>query len=127
VGSLVLMVPVSWAYMATRGKPRKSMLRTIIALPIAVAGIVTIVQHSLALAFSLAGIVAGVRFRTTLKNTMDALFIFIAIGVGLSAGIEALEIGLVVTIFFNYVTLSLAGLDFGAASEDEEVEPVAEV
>jgi hypothetical protein len=100
--SLVLMVPVSWVYTASR--PSEKIRRPI-------------VQHNLALAFSLAGIVAGVRFRTTLKNTMDALFIFIAIGVGLAAGVGALEIAAVVTIFFNYLVLALAQMSFKGPSE----------
>jgi len=117
--SLVLMIPVSWVYAASRPseKIRRPIVQTMIALPVAVSGIVTIVQHNLALAFSLAGIVAGVRFRTTLKNTMDALFIFIAIGVGLAAGVGALEIAAVVTIFFNYLVLALAQMSFKGPTE----------
>lgn len=72
-----------------------------------VAGIVTVVQHSLALAFSLAGIVAGVRFRRTLSDTFDTLFIFVAIGVGIAAGVGSIEIAAVMTVFFNYSTLSI--------------------
>ena len=78
-----------------------------------------IVQNSLALAlalalaFSLAGIVAGVRFRLTLNDTLDAIYIFVAIGVGLAAGTEALEIGLVATVFFNYVILACWELEYG--------------
>ena len=70
-------------------------------------------QNSLALAFSLAGIVAGVRFRLTLDDTLDASYIFVAIAVGLAAGIEALEIGIVLTIFFNYFVLVFWELDYG--------------
>jgi len=65
------------------------------------------------LAFSLAGIVAGVRFRLTLDDTLDAIYIFAAIGAGLAAGIEALEIAAVVTILFNYVVLLFWELDYG--------------
>ena len=64
-----------------------------------------VVQHSLALAFSLAGIVAGVQFRRALSDTFDTLFIFVAIAVGIAAGIKALDIALVLTVFFNFATL----------------------
>jgi hypothetical protein len=83
-------------------------------LPIAVRSIVVIVSHSLALAFGLAGIVGGVRFRNTLKSSGDALFILAAIGIGLAAGIGALEIALVMTVVFNYCFLLLWLTDFGA-------------
>jgi hypothetical protein len=74
-------------------------------LPGIVAAIVLVVQHSLALAFSLAGIVAGVQFRRALQDTYDALFILVAIGTGLAAGVQALEIAAVLTVFFCYATL----------------------
>jgi len=113
-GTLALMLPVAWGYMGSRRTVGydQSVAKTTVLLPIAVAGIVIIVQHSLALAFSLAGIVAGVRFRNTLKDTGDALYIFASIGVGLAAGIGALGIAAVVSIFFNYTSLVLWKLNF---------------
>ncbi|MBT7502942.1 MAG: hypothetical protein HN645_08475, partial [Gemmatimonadales bacterium] len=69
VGALAIMVPVTWVYMVTRRHRgyHESVVHTLLILPIAVTGIVMIVQNSVALAFSLAGIVAAVRFRTTLE------------------------------------------------------------
>lgn len=115
VGVIALMEPVAWVYMGARrrrGREQAFML-TLLLLPVVVAGIVLIVQNSLALAFSLAGIVAGVRFRLTLDDTLDACYIFVAIAVGLSAGIEALEIAVVITVFFNYFVLIFWELDYG--------------
>jgi hypothetical protein len=66
----------------------QSLLQSMIILPIAVTGIVLVVHNSLALTFSLTGVVAGVRYRNTLKSTADSLFIFMSVGVGLSAGIR---------------------------------------
>ena len=115
-GALVLMLPVSWVFMGTRRRAGydPSLANTILILPIAVAGIVIIVQNSLPLAFSLAGVVAVIRFRTTLKDTADALFLFVAIGVGLAAGIGALWIAVVISLFFNYTILLAWKLDFGS-------------
>ena len=115
-GALLTILPVSWTYMACRVRKDydQSLVETIIILPIAVTAIVVIVHNSLALAFSLAGIVGGVRFRNTLKSSGDALFILLAIGIGLSAGIGAIEIALVMSIFFNYAFLALWTSDYGA-------------
>lgn len=68
IGVFILMEPVAWIYMGARRRKgrEQSFVLTILLLPMVVAGIVMIVQNSLALAFSLAGIVAGVRFRLTL-------------------------------------------------------------
>jgi len=115
-GAILTVLPVSWTYMACRSHKEydQSLVETIMVLPIAVTSIVIIVHNSLALAFSLAGIVGGVRFRNTLKSSGDALYILLAIGIGLSAGIGALEIALVMSMLFNYVFLVLWATDYGA-------------
>ena len=119
IGAVALMVPVSWTYMAVRSKAKmdQSLLETILILPIAVTGIVLIVHNSLAMAFSLAGVVAGVRYRYSLKSTADSLFIFMAVGVGLSAGIGMLIIGAVMSMIFCYAFFLLWKLNYGFREE----------
>jgi hypothetical protein len=92
-GALLLMLPVAWAYVATRlrKKVESSVVTTIVVMPIAVAAILVIVQDSLAVAFSLAGIAGLVRFRNALDDTRDAMYVVIAIAVGLGAGVGTLE------------------------------------
>ena len=85
LGVIQVMLPVTWVYLKIRAKLDQSLVETMLILPVVVAGVVIIVQNSLALAFSLAGIVASVRFRNTLKNTGDSLFIFASIGSGPSS------------------------------------------
>ena len=118
---LVLMLPVSWVYMGTRrhASVDQSIVQAMIILPIAVAGIVMIVHDSIALAFSLAGIVAAVRFRNSLRETRDALYIFAAIGVGLACGTGALGIAALVSMVLNYVILILWRSDYGECSQAE--------
>jgi hypothetical protein len=103
----LLMLPVSWVYKGIHRNSEHdhSLDETALILPGVVAALVLVVQHSLALAFSLAGIVAGVHFRRALQDTFDALFILVAIGAGMAAGVAALEITAVLTVFFAYSTL----------------------
>jgi hypothetical protein len=117
--TLVLMLPVSWVYRAihTDSIYDHSIDTTTLVLPAVVAGIVTVVQHSLALAFSLAGIVAGVRFRRALNDTFDTLFILASIGVGIAAGIKSLEIAVVLTVFFNYAAIGVCAFGDGLESQ----------
>lgn len=107
IGVWLLMLPVSWVHKGIHqvNSADHSLDETVLILPGVVAAIVLVVQHSLALAFSLAGIVAGVQFRRALQETFDALFILVAIGTGIAAGVKALEIALVLTVFFSYATL----------------------
>ena len=115
IGALLAALPVSWVYMGVRDDEDydQSLINTIIVLPMVVTGIVIIVQNSLALAFSLAGIAGAVRFRNSLKSSGDALFILLAVAIGLSAGIGAVELAAVVTIAFNYCFMALWITEFG--------------
>lgn len=136
-GAVLTTIPVTWTYMASRNRAEydQALVETMIVLPIAVTAIVVMVHNSLALAFSLAGIVGGVRFRNTLKSSGDAIYILLAIAIGLAAGIGALEIALVMTVMFNYAFGLLWMADYGAkdgthrylrAAETEAARPNAE-
>jgi polyphosphate kinase len=115
LGSLALVLPIAWVYMVTRRESRydQALVHTLVMLPIAVTGIVVIVQSSLALAFSLAGIVAAVRFRNTLQDTKDAVYVFLAIGIGLASGVQVLPVALIVSAVFNVVILMLWQFEIG--------------
>ncbi len=115
VGALIVTVPISWAYFITSRARRidQSFLQTIIILPVVVTGIAMIVVNSIALAFSLAGVVAAVRFRFTLDQPSDAMYIFVAIGIGLGAGIGAVSIAAVISFTFVIATLVIWKLEYG--------------
>jgi hypothetical protein len=109
VGALLLMLPIAWAYVATRERKKvdHSVVATITLLPIAVAAILVIVQDSLAVAFSLAGIAGLVRFRSALDDTKDAMYVFVAIAVGLGAGVGTMEAAAVLAGLYNLVAVTL--------------------
>jgi hypothetical protein len=115
VGAFLTALPVSWTYMSIRHGEEydQSLISTIIILPLIVTGIVVIVQNSLALAFSLAGIAGAVRFKNSLKSSGDALFILLSVGIGLSAGIGAVELAVVMSVAFNYGFLALWFTEYG--------------
>ena len=132
LATLALMLPVTWVYMSARRTKRhnQAVVETLIILPIVVAAIVLIVRNSLALAFSLAGVVAAVRFRTTLRDTRDTVFIFLAIGIGFATGVQVITVGAVASIIFNLVLLFIWRYDFGrnalapTASSQQWAEPL---
>lgn len=115
LGALALIIPVAGVYMRIkRLQYDPALVRSVVILPIVVAGIALVVKNSLALAFSLAGIVAAVRFRNTLKDPRDAVYIFLVIAIGLSAGVQALDVALVMSIIFNFVVLILWHFNIGS-------------
>jgi hypothetical protein len=121
LGALIIMLPVGWVYIITRQRRGydQAVVHTLLILPIAVASIAVIVKDSAALAFSLVGIVAAVRFRSTLKDTRDAVYVFVAIAVGLACGVRALPAAAVSSLVFNVVILVLWKFEVGNIYADQ--------
>ena len=116
LASIALSLPVAWVYLLTRAKRgyQQSVVQLLIILPLVVSGIVLLVKYSITLAFSLAGIVAAVRFRNTLDDSKDAVYVFLATALGLAAAVN-LPVAAVVSILFNVTVLVLWYSDFGNA------------
>ena len=108
-------LPITWVYRWTR--PRKkynqSFAHTLLVIPISIALVVFLVKGSLALAFSLAGIVAAVRFRTSLEEPMDAVYMFMAIGIGLAAGTQLTTVAYLASLIFVIISLGVWKSNFG--------------
>ena len=115
VGSTLLMLPVAWIYTMTRQKRgyQQSIVQTLVILPAVVAGVVILVKNSLALAFSLAGIVAAMNFRARLRDSKDMVYVFLAMVIGLAAGVQIITVALAVSMIFNVIIIILAWTDFG--------------
>jgi len=110
IAILIFTVPLAWVYDATQSihKHRHNpLIETLYLLPIVVASVVVIVQNSIALAFSLVGIVAAVRFRNSLKSPTDAVFVFAALAIGLAGGVSEIGIAGVASMFFGLTVLGL--------------------
>src|SRR6185369_12044901 len=114
IGAVLLALPVAWIYTLTREKRgyQQSVVQTLMILPPLVAGVVVLVKYSVALAFSLAGIVAAVKFRNTLDDSKDAVYVFLATAIGLAAAVD-IPVATVISILFNATMLVLWYSDFG--------------
>ena len=119
IAAFLLVLPLAFVYVRTRTRLKfdHSLIQTVIVLPIVVTAILVVVRDSLALAFSLAGIVAAVRFRNTLKESGDAVYIFGSIGIGFASGIHAISVAGVLSVVFVVVELALWKFDFSAEFE----------
>jgi hypothetical protein len=120
-GTILIMLPISWTYSATKftSGPPKGFVRALIVLPICASTVVLLIQNSLALAFGLAALVAAVRFRVTLDEAIDGIYIFAAICVGLAAGIGYLGVAAVMAMFFCLTNAVLWGMNYGKNPIDE--------
>jgi len=114
LGALALALPLAWVFVITRRRKgfSQSIVHTLLILPIAVAGIMVVVQNSLPLAFALAGI-AALRFRNTLDDTKDAIYLFVATGIGISAAADQFDVGLGLSFLFNATIVVLWWTNYG--------------
>lgn len=128
LAALALVIPVAYVYMVTKRRRGydQSVVQTVIILPLAVAGTVILVQNSIALAFALGAVMAAVRFRNTLKDTKDTVYIFLALAVGVAAGVFAPSVAATMSIAFNLVVLALWYFNVGNIYVDQRgrVEPL---
>ena len=125
--TLLIMVPIVWVYRAsqvgiTNKKKDVTVLETLVVLPVIITGIVLIIQNSIALAFGLAGIVAGVQYRNRLALSVDAAYLFAAIAIGLASGIEAVGIGMITGLWFcmTLIVIRILGLSAPVPSPPEQ-------
>ncbi|HYC52249.1 MAG TPA: DUF4956 domain-containing protein [Gemmatimonadaceae bacterium] len=113
--ALAVVLPVAWVLMRTRRlRYDPSLVHTVLVLPIVVAGVVLVVKNSLALAFALAGIVAGVRFRQKLDEPEEAVYVLLALGIGLAAGVQALDVAMIMSLVFTMVVMTFWRFDIGS-------------
>lgn len=75
----------------------------IIMLTMITALVIMVIGNNLARAFGLVGAMSIIRFRTAVKDSQDIMFIFFALGIGLSAGV-----GLYAVTFSSTILIGLA-------------------
>lgn len=119
--TMVIMLPITWTYKAAQQESgyRKTFVRALMVLPVCATTIVLLIQDSLALAFGLAALVAAVRFRVSLQEPIDGIYIFAAICVGLAAGIGYLGIATIMAVFFCFANAMLWKVDYGRNPLDD--------
>src|SRR5689334_21829529 len=107
LAAFILTVPTVIVYVRTRSKEAydEALVNTVLVLPSVVAAILIVVQGSLALAFSLTGIVAAVRFRVNVKDSRDALYIFSGVAIGFATGVHEPEVAAIASLVFVLLEL----------------------
>ncbi len=78
------------------------------------AALMLAVGNNLARGIGILGTLAIVRFRSTMKDPRDLVFLFAALGLGIAMGVRAFAVGLVGTVLFCGATWLLAWSEFGS-------------
>lgn len=72
------------------------------------------IGDSIAAGIGVAGGLALVRFRTTLREPRDMMFVFAALGAGIAAGLRAFPVAILGTVAFALVAQTLSFSEFGS-------------
>jgi hypothetical protein len=114
--SLVFTLPLAWVYTLTKDDESfdPSLVQTLVVLSMTVTGVMIVVGTELARAFSLAGVVAAVRFRNTLDDPKDTVYIFIAIAIGMANGAGAFPVAVWISIIMTATMYVLWKYHFGS-------------
>ncbi len=75
------------------------------------------IGSNLAAGLGVAGGLALIRFRTSLRDPRDILFVFAALGVGIACGTHAYAVAIAGTVIFSAATILLAVTGYGSRKE----------
>ena len=87
--------------------------RSIVFLAMITALVVAVIGNNLARAFGLVGTMSIIRFRTAVKDTLDIVFIFFALAVGMAAGVGLHAVAMMGTGVIGAAIFVLSRLRFG--------------
>jgi hypothetical protein len=87
---------------------------TLVIVGVVIAIIIVAIGSNIARAFSLAGALSIIRFRSAISNPKDIAFIFFVMGAGLATGAGLLLPAVVFVIVLSFFIFLLHILDFGA-------------
>ena len=80
-------------------------IQSLILVSIPVATVMQAIGDSLARGLGMLGALAIIRFRTTLRNPRNMVFMFTSISVGIAAGVYGITIAVIGTLAFCFVVL----------------------
>lgn len=119
--SLLLGAYIAFIYRAVtpRLNYSVSILHTLLYIAMIVSLVMMIISNQIARAFTLVGALAVIRFRTPIKDTKDAAFIFLSLAAGMGAGVGLYLETALGTILIGGFMLLIHYSRFGLRSKGE--------
>src|SRR3990172_4706889 len=107
VMSLICSFIISLVYRFTYRGPgySNSFVISFIVISMITALVIMVIGNNLARAFGLVGALSIIRFRTAVKDTIDIVYIFFALAIGMGAGVGYHKLALAGTIIISLVLL----------------------
>lgn len=119
-GALVLGFIIALLYYFTqkRAGGSTSLSVTIIMVPAIIALIVVLIQNNLARAFTLAGSLAIIRYRSQPASPRDIAYVLFSLAIGIACGIGYVAYAAVFTVLFCVILFVISITGFGGLGRD---------
>jgi uncharacterized membrane protein YhiD involved in acid resistance len=107
---------LSMVYRSTYRGPSYSVtfVNSLVLLTIIASIVIMVIGNNIARAFGLVGAMSIIRFRTAIRDTMDLVFIFLSLAIGMACGVGLTAVALVGSLIAGLVVLALTYTHFGA-------------
>lgn len=114
--ALVCGLVLSLIYRATYRGPSYSVtfVNSLVLLTIIASIVIMVIGNNIARAFGLVGAMSIIRFRTAIRDTMDLVFIFLSLAIGMACGVGLSAVALAGTLLAGLVVVALTFTHFGA-------------
>lgn len=119
--ALLCGLGIGWLYRLTYKGPGYSVafLNSLVLMSMITAVVILIIGNNMARAFGLVGAMSIIRFRTAVKDTLDIVYIFFALVVGMAAGAGYHKIAVLSTLAVGVVSFTLAKSGGKGAKQSE--------
>ncbi|AOY78261.1 DUF4956 domain-containing protein [Clostridium formicaceticum] len=121
--SFLLGWMISYTYIKTyKGRfYSQTFAQTLIIVGVVISIIIVAIGSNIARAFSLAGALSIIRFRSTIGDPRDIAFIFFVLGAGLASGAGLFIPAIVFVAMLCGLIFILYNLDYGAKKEKQKI------
>jgi hypothetical protein len=121
--TLILSLLIAWVYRSTHHglSYSQGFVASLIFASLVACGAIMVIGASIARAFGLVGALSIIRYRTVVKDTRDASFIFLALVTGFACGTANFLVGALTTAFVLIVALVIHRFRFGVLKEHDFV------
>ncbi len=112
----LMSLAIAWVYTKTHKSISysRSYLYSLVMMSVLAATAMMILGNNLTRALGVLGVFTLIRFRTIVKDTKDATFLFFALSIGMAIGTNNYSIAIVSTIVLSALLLLLDRVGFGA-------------
>lgn len=102
-----------YRFVSHRSFYNKSFNITTAVLPFFISTIILCLQSNLVITLGTIGALAIIRFRTSVKDPVDMLYLLWSVFIGIICGCQLFEVGVLTSVFVTVVLLALEHVNFG--------------